>query len=307
VWDSAEFKECIVQLAEQHGKNFTDADPALDQVFKKNYAVICDDIQSFGAQISRASPDDKKFVFNQPELQAFPLFPLIEWHLLGDSFDPNRDVDSTDYWLALTNALADPLDLSNAGMQAWITSISNARTDLTKIEPVTTVDSSIIGPVINKFIHLDDSIKGVNKWQIKANAWHEAFLTDKKAMTWMHLKQAILTLLTNNNKHRADDLTDDNSHPKRPKLNPTLPSHMAMIGEHSDLHTITYNAAFQAFTDAQSTKTHVICDNCGGRGHIKYHCPSDPRVGAGGAGPPPQQRFSQGRGGTRWKRLRPLR
>ncbi len=64
--------------------------------------------------------------------------------------------------------LASPLDLSNNGIQAWHTLISesNACTDLAKIEPITTIDSSIIIPVINKFFHLNDNIEGVYKWQI---------------------------------------------------------------------------------------------------------------------------------------------
>jgi hypothetical protein len=313
VYGSTEFCARIVQLADQHGKIFADANPASTPSLKKNFQLVSDDVQSFGAQIARAAPEDKRNVFNQPEIQDFPLFPLLEWHMLGDSFDPHRDTDSTDYWQALTDALAPPLDLTNSGMQAWITRISNARTDLAKIEPILTVDSSIIGPVINKFVNLDDNINGVNKWQIKANAWHDAYLTDKKSMTWMRLKQSILQLLTSSQKHKADDSTDDHatSHHKRPKLNPTSPAQISMIAEHSDMHTIAYNAAFQAFTDAQIAKPHVICDVCGGRGHIKYHCPSDPRVAAGtdggrprisapgGGGPPPQRYSRWDRGGGR--------
>ncbi len=71
----------------------------------------------------------------------------------------------------------------------------------------------------------------------------------------MLLKQSILQLLTSSQKHKTDDLTDDNFNPKLQKLNPTSPAQIrSMIAEHSYLHTICYNNAFQAFTDAQITQ-----------------------------------------------------
>jgi hypothetical protein len=224
-WTSGEFKARVVQLADQNGKIFPEPNPAAAPAVKKNYQAILDDVQSFGAQISRACPEDHRSCFNQPELQAFPLFPLIEWHMLGDSFDPNRDSDSTEYWQALSNALSEPINLSNAGMQAWISRISNARNDLIKIEPPDAVDSAIIGPTINKFLNLDDEKGGV-KWQIKAAAWHEVYINSKKDMSWLRLKQSILQTLTSSNKHKPDYITDDHTttNPKRPKLNPTLPA-----------------------------------------------------------------------------------
>ncbi len=89
---------------------FHDSDPAALLVLKKNYRTACYNIQSFGALVSRAVPADKKNVFKQQlELQAFPLFPLIEWHLQGDTCDPNLNMDRADYWQALTEMLAEPL------------------------------------------------------------------------------------------------------------------------------------------------------------------------------------------------------
>ncbi len=125
-------------------KIFAHPNPVSTPSLKKSYQLVLDDVQSFRAQIARAEPEDKCNVFNQPEIQDFPLFPLLQWHMLSDRFDPHSNIDSTDYWQALTNALASPLDLTNSCMQAWITCISNAHTDLAKIEPILTVDSSII-------------------------------------------------------------------------------------------------------------------------------------------------------------------
>ncbi len=58
-------------------------------------------------------PKTRREVLYQPELQTFPLFPSIEWHLLGGSFDPNCNIDSPDCWQTLTDTLTEPLDLSN--------------------------------------------------------------------------------------------------------------------------------------------------------------------------------------------------
>ncbi len=49
---SAEYKAHIVQLAEPNGKLSVDHDPTSELVVKKKYATICNDIQSFGANVS---------------------------------------------------------------------------------------------------------------------------------------------------------------------------------------------------------------------------------------------------------------
>ncbi len=78
------------------------------------------------------------------------------------------------------NALAETLDLNNAGIQAWITLNVSTYTHLSKIMIVSAnnVDQSRIGQVIN-------DVKGVSKWQIKAITWHESCLSNKKEMMWM--------------------------------------------------------------------------------------------------------------------------
>jgi len=151
-YTSAEIMKHVVNLAEQSGKIFKQAEPASDQNVKKCFFKVELDIQSFGAQISAAAPTDRKDIFNQQDLMEFPLSPILEWHALYRSFDPHRGKDPTKYRDTLNAALAEDLDLSPQWIVGWMARISNARTDLIKTEPKDAVDATIMGPVINKFV-----------------------------------------------------------------------------------------------------------------------------------------------------------
>eukprot|EP00961_Rhodomonas_salina_P291537 3932084-Rhodomonas_salina.1 len=87
----------------------------------------------------------------------FPLSPLLEWQLLYRSYDPHLDTDATTYWNALNSVLAEELVLNAEGISAWVSRLSNARTDLVKSVTMTTADSAILGPTINLFLSIPET------------------------------------------------------------------------------------------------------------------------------------------------------
>eukprot|EP00961_Rhodomonas_salina_P150730 2030045-Rhodomonas_salina.1 len=87
--DSIKFKKLVVAMALTAGKYFKDYHPATDANVKKSYYSIENDIQSFRAQILKASLKEKQDIFNQTELMEFPLCQILEWHTLYHSYDPH--------------------------------------------------------------------------------------------------------------------------------------------------------------------------------------------------------------------------
>mmetsp|Transcript_40929 Transcript_40929/g.83751 ORF Transcript_40929/g.83751 Transcript_40929/m.83751 type:complete len:168 (-) Transcript_40929:267-770(-) len=81
-YTSEEFMKHMVNQAMLCGRAFRDLQPASDLHFKKNYIAVQLDIESFGAQIAKATPKDRKDIFSQEDLMEFPLSPLLEWHAL---------------------------------------------------------------------------------------------------------------------------------------------------------------------------------------------------------------------------------
>eukprot|EP00961_Rhodomonas_salina_P235615 3184556-Rhodomonas_salina.2 len=155
-YDSIEFKKLVVAMALAAGKYFKDDHPATDSDanVKKSYDSVKNDIQSFGAQISKAAPKEKQDIFNQTELMEFPLCTILEWHALYRSYDPHLDTDPTTYWNTLNNVMAEELDMGIGKISDWVSRVSNARTDLIKCESSEAADSAIIGPTITKFMDL---------------------------------------------------------------------------------------------------------------------------------------------------------
>eukprot|EP00286_Rhodomonas_abbreviata_P014033 CAMPEP_0181339602 /NCGR_PEP_ID=MMETSP1101-20121128/29358_1 /TAXON_ID=46948 /ORGANISM="Rhodomonas abbreviata, Strain Caron Lab Isolate" /LENGTH=1796 /DNA_ID=CAMNT_0023450611 /DNA_START=148 /DNA_END=5539 /DNA_ORIENTATION=+ len=280
-YSSAEFMKHMVTLAHNCGRQFKDDEPAADNKVKKNYYRVELDLQSFGAQISAAAPVDRKDIFNQEDLMECPFAPILEWHALYRSFDPHRGKDPTKYRDALNAALAEEIDLSSQWISGWMSRISNARTDLIKIEPKDAVDATIIGPVINKFVEITDSSRESIKWQIKADRWHGKYIDDNKSVTWMFLKQSILETADTVKKRSAESTTMEETRQPRPKLNPSLPAAVALSAvEKQEIYDEAYHAALSAFqATEQARRDSRQCYNCGRIGHTQHTCRDRPQSG----------------------------
>eukprot|EP00961_Rhodomonas_salina_P036656 492470-Rhodomonas_salina.1 len=129
------------------GKYFKDDHPATDANVKKSYDSVKNDIQSFGAQISKAALKEKQDIFNQTELMEFPLCQILEWHALGTGHGSTTTVGK---------------------ISDWVSRVSNELTDLIKCESSEAADSAIIGPTITKFMDLEPTVPGAMLWQIRA-------------------------------------------------------------------------------------------------------------------------------------------
>eukprot|EP00286_Rhodomonas_abbreviata_P028108 CAMPEP_0181313458 /NCGR_PEP_ID=MMETSP1101-20121128/14257_1 /TAXON_ID=46948 /ORGANISM="Rhodomonas abbreviata, Strain Caron Lab Isolate" /LENGTH=1511 /DNA_ID=CAMNT_0023420409 /DNA_START=376 /DNA_END=4908 /DNA_ORIENTATION=+ len=301
--ESAEFKKHAVNLAIQCGKEYSRSDPMSDDNIKKSFNRLELDIQSFGAQISAAAPKDRKHIFNQTDSMEYPLSPILEWHALYRSFDPHKGKDPTKYREALNSALAEELSLEPTWIVGWISRISNARTDLTKCEDKDSVDGTIIGTVINKFVDTTDTSASSTKWQIKANQWHEKYLEDKTSISWMALKQSVLAAAdTNTPKKRTKD--DEHDRAPRPKLNPNMPAGVAMAAqEREGIYQEAFHAAMAAIRSEGLNRESRSCYNCRQIGHISRFCTA-PRQGGGyQQGETYQQPPRQ----SRWERVGGLR
>mmetsp|Transcript_68603 Transcript_68603/g.143115 ORF Transcript_68603/g.143115 Transcript_68603/m.143115 type:complete len:1720 (-) Transcript_68603:7252-12411(-) len=281
----------VVNQAIQCGREFRDLDPTSDLYVKKNYIAVQLDIESFGAQIAKAAPKDRRDIFNQEDLMEFPLSPLLEWHALHRSFDPHLNKDPTAYREALNTTLAENLNLSQQWITTWVSRIANARTDLIKCESSKTVDTSIIGTVINKFVALDDTVPNSTKWQIKASKWQEKYLEDNTSISWMNLKQSILSVADASKPKRETATENASECSVRPRLQPATPSGVALAAaERDEIYNFAFNAALAA---VHADRQNRVCYTCGKPGHIQRDCPLRAPGQQNNFYPPMQQRISR--------------
>eukprot|EP00961_Rhodomonas_salina_P261603 3535724-Rhodomonas_salina.1 len=105
----------IPRLCDQSKDNYRQilqGQPSSNRCKREEELQQCEnDIQSFGAQISKVALKEKQDIFNQTEMMEFPLCPILEWHSLYHSYDPHLDTDPTTYWNALNNVMAEKLDM----------------------------------------------------------------------------------------------------------------------------------------------------------------------------------------------------
>ncbi len=90
-WDRAEFKASIVNLANQKGMLFIVAPKQTQLLCSRSRRTSISPEQHPELWISSLccyALQQKEHI--QPKLQAFPVFPLMEWHMLlvGDGFAP---------------------------------------------------------------------------------------------------------------------------------------------------------------------------------------------------------------------------
>mmetsp|Transcript_60527 Transcript_60527/g.124576 ORF Transcript_60527/g.124576 Transcript_60527/m.124576 type:complete len:372 (+) Transcript_60527:382-1497(+) len=130
------------------------------------------------------------------------------------------------------------------------------------------------------------------KWQIKADRWHDKYVEDNKSITWMYLKQSILSTADTVKKRSAEGAATEESKQARPKLAPSLPAAVALSAvERQEIYDQAFHAALAAFqaNDERRGDTRQ-CFRCGKIGHIERFC-RQPAAGA------PMQRVS------RWDRV----
>ena len=220
-----EFMQRVVSMASTFGKDFTDVNPAVEVFVKRNYKTVIAEIEDFGGQINSACPMDRKEIFNQRDIMHFPLCPLLEWHCLHCSFDIDLDTNPTAYQNTLDDVKSEPLSLGSDWINAWVARISNARADLLKVKPMAIVDDSLVGPIIHKFYEHDDDppSKAGNRWQNKAEAWHDKFVDPNKRISWLELKKDLLTTAESfRTKRRHSDTAADVPRPAQ-RLHPAVP------------------------------------------------------------------------------------
>jgi len=152
--------------------------------------------------------------------------------------------------------------------------ISNARNDLIKCENKDAVYAAIIGPIINKFVEISDPSPESTKRQIKADRWHDKYVEDNKSITWMFLKQLILSTADTVKKRPAERATTDENKQARLKLTPSLPAAVALSAvERQEIYDQAFHAVLAVFQANNERRGDTRqCFRCGKIGHIKHFC-----------------------------------
>eukprot|EP00286_Rhodomonas_abbreviata_P023936 CAMPEP_0181300748 /NCGR_PEP_ID=MMETSP1101-20121128/7054_1 /TAXON_ID=46948 /ORGANISM="Rhodomonas abbreviata, Strain Caron Lab Isolate" /LENGTH=1661 /DNA_ID=CAMNT_0023406003 /DNA_START=190 /DNA_END=5176 /DNA_ORIENTATION=- len=310
-----EFQQSVIRMAVNAGREFSMPEPTGDLFRAINYKNIIAEVNSFGQQVARAGRKWHSEIFTQAEFADWPLKPLLEWKTMEVEYNPTRrSADTATYWKELNAALAPTeVSLEPDAMKQWIKAISLPRNELIRLQPATTVDSAIIGRVLDPIINADDKQPNHKQWSIQAVKWEETYSSNPSAMPWPTLKALLLKFVS---KFAKDTKSANSSSAKRPRVSPAAPTGMALTAQHDETFQVALEAAYAAIHQgagsAQEQRNQypisphpnpsIVCDNCGGRGHIQMFCPSPKFTRQQTM--PPQQRISRwergrGRGGTR--------
>lgn len=195
--DGKEFQQAVIRLAVTAGRRYTEDQPTADTFFEANYDLIVSEVTSFGQQIQRAAKRWHSKVFTQAELADWPLRPVLEWKTIELTYNPTKaSGDAATFWANLNSALAQPVSLDPNFLRQWMKDISNPRNELIRMQPATTVDSSIISRVLGPLIKSDDSQPNHKLWSLQALKWEETYQEDPSKLGWLMLKSKIQNLVS---------------------------------------------------------------------------------------------------------------